>query len=294
MRMRISDICTRGTPMAAVGRIVPAKVEIPDEPNQRRGWRENMSRVTVRTILFSFAFIFLLGVIAFASRPISGNVPVTTYLSDFNAAGVAYSVFSDGGGAYEDGVSGVGSYLVQNGYNHIEWGDWRLDLTNSTSRQLAVTFSTANAVQPGDPGYTAPANPPYWGTKYWYIHMENKCSMNSLDMLTMLPGSKFNCITILRFPTPSGSKSKSSFYKLDMGNFSGTEPEAQEVQVSCNSSDSGGCNDWFIDPIPVVNADGSTSPGQTRARLVLVSGNLTTLADEGDFYLTFHIHVTRP
>jgi hypothetical protein len=251
--------------------------------------RENMSRVTVRTIWFSFAFIFLLGMVAFASRPISGNVPVTTYLSDFDAVGVPYSVFSDGGGAYQNGVSGVGSYLVQNGYNHIEWGDWRLDLTNSTSRQVAVTLNTANAVQPGDPGYTAPANPPYWGTKYWYLHMENKCSMNSLDMLTMLPGSKFNCITIFRFPS-----TVKSFYRLDLGNFLTYEQEAQEVQVSCNSSDSGGCNDWFIDPIPVVNADGSTSPGKTRARLVLVSGNLMTYTDEGDFYLTFHIHVTRP
>lgn len=251
-----------------------------------------MSRVAVRTVLVGFAFIFLLGVIAFASKPISGNVPVTAYLSDFNAAGVAYSVFSDGGGAYEDGVSGVGSYLVQNGYNHIEWGDWRLDLTNSTSRQVAVTFSTANAVQPGDPGYTAPANPPYWGTKYWYLHMENKCSMNSHDMLTMLPGSKFNCVTLFRFPTLSGSKPNSSFYRLDMGNFLTDEPEAQEVQVSCNSSNSGGCNDWFIDPIPVVNPDGSTSPGQTRARLSY--GNGTTFTNEGDFYLTFHIHVTRP
>lgn len=246
-----------------------------------------MSRVTVRKLMFSFALIFLLGVIAFASRPTSGNVPVTTYLSDFNAAGAPYSAFSDGGGAYKDGVSGVGTYLVQNGYNHIEWGDWRLDLFNSTSRQAAVTFSTANAVQPGDPGYTAPANPPYWGTKYWYMHMENKCSLNSLDMLKMQPGGKFNCVTLFRFPTLSGSKPNSSFYRLDMGNFV-NEPEAQEVQVSCNSSDTGGCNDWFIDPIPVVNADGSTSPGKTRARLNYGS------IDEGDFYLTFHIHVTRP
>lgn len=247
-----------------------------------------MSRVTVRTILFGFAFIFLLGVIAFASKPTSGNVPVTTYLSDFNAAGVPYYVFSDGGGAYQNGVSGVGSYLNQNGYNGIPWGDWRLDLLNSTSRQVAVTLSTANAVQPGDPGYTAPANPPYWGTKYLYMHLENKCTLNKLDMLTMKPGDKFNCITIFRFPTPPGSKPNSAYYKFDMGNFSGTEPEAQEVQVSCNAADTGGCNDWFIDPIPVVNADGSASPGQTRARLNYGS------VDEGDFYLTFHIHVTRP
>jgi hypothetical protein len=73
------------------------------------------------------------------------------------------------------------------------------------------------------------------------------------------------------------------------------EPETQQVQISCNAANSGGCSDWFIDPIPVVNSDGSTSPGRTRARLDLVnthgSGSLT---NEGDFYMTFHFHVTRP
>jgi hypothetical protein len=67
------------------------------------------------------------------------------------------------------------------------------------------------------------------------------------------------------------------------------------VQVACNAANSGGCSDWFLDPIPVVNADGSTSPGQARARLDLVDthGN-NNFTNEGDFYVTFHFHVTRP
>jgi hypothetical protein len=134
-----------------------------------------MKRIGVRAGLVVFASILIAGAIAFASKPVS-NVPVTTYLSDLNAAGVPYYVFSDGGGAYQDGVAGVGSYLNANGYNHINWVDWRLDLFSSTSRQVAVTLSTANAVQPGDPGYTVPANPPYWGTKWWFRHIENKCT----------------------------------------------------------------------------------------------------------------------
>jgi hypothetical protein len=226
---------------------------------------------------------------AFAGKTSTTDLPVTTYLTDFSGSGAAYYVQSDGGGAYKNGVSGVGSYLVQNGYNHIEWGDWRLDLTNSTSRQLAVTFSTANAVQPGDTGYTAPANPPYWGTKYGYIHVENKCTVDSHDMLTMKAGDTFDCDTLIRFPSTS-----KDFYRLDMGTYDSAypEPETHRVQVSCNSSaGDGNCNDWFLDPIPVVNPDGSTSPGKTRARLNYVS---KSTVDEGDFYLTFHIHVTRP
>jgi hypothetical protein len=248
-----------------------------------------MKKIGVVASLIIFASIFLVGAIAFAGKPVS-NIPVTTYLSDFNAAGVQYYVFSDGGGAYQDGVAGVGSYLNANGYNHITWGDWRLDLFNSTSRQVAVTLSTANAVQPGDPGYTVSANPPYWGTKWWSMHMENKCTEDALDMLTMRPGDKFTCNTLFRFPSTT-----KSFYSLHMGTYDSfnPEPETQRVQVSCNSSASDGhCNDWFIDPIPVVNSDGSTSPGQTRARLNY--GGAAPFTNEGDFYLTFHIHVTRP
>jgi hypothetical protein len=153
-----------------------------------------------------------------------------------------------------------------------------------------VTLSTANAVQPGDPGYTVPANPPYWGTEFWAMHMENKCTGDNLDMYTMKPGDKFTCNTLFRFPSTTRS-----FYRLDMGTYDSNypEPETQKVQVSCNSSASDGyCKDWFIDPIPVVNADGSTSPGQTRARLNHGAG--APFTNEGDFYLTFHIHVTRP
>jgi len=75
-----------------------------------------------------------------------------------------------------------------------------------------------------------------------------------------------------------------------------SEPETQNVQVTSNSSGTdGNCNNWFIDPIPVVNADGSTSPGQSVARLNLVSTRPSwNYTDGGDFYVTLSIHVTRP
>jgi hypothetical protein len=166
-----------------------------------------------------------------------------------------------------------------------------LELFASTTRTIRVTFAPANAVQPTDPGYTAPANPPYWGTQFEAVRMETKCSLDHHDMLTMKAGDKFNCDLSIRFPplTPS------TFYRLEMDPTLLNEPETQQAQVSCNAANSGGCSDWFLDPIPVVNPDGSTSPGRTRARLDLVSthgtGNLT---NEGNFYLTFHFHVTRP
>lgn len=254
-----------------------------------------MKRITSRAKLLGFAFILLLGAIAFAAKPAS-DLPVTTTLSDYNAAG-AYYVYSDGGGAYQNGVSGVQSILKANGYNHIVWGDWLLNLFSSTSRTVAVTLSPANAVQSGDPGYTVPANPPYWGTKWWAMHMENKCSLDYRDMYTMKAGDKLTCDFLFRFPS---SGNKTPYYRLDMipdAPSVDLAPETQQAQVQCNSvnSSDGKCNDWFIDPIPVINSDGSISPGQTRARLTLVtSAGSNNNPNEGDFYLTFHIHVTRP
>ena len=50
-------------------------------------------------------------------------------------------------------------------------------------------------------------------------------------------------------------------------------------------SPSGGNRRLTRRKLTVVNADGSTSPGKTRARLDYGGG--TTFTDEGDFYLTF-------
>ncbi len=119
--------------------------------------------------------------------------------------------------------------------------------------------------------------------------METKCSLDHHDMLTMKAGDKFTCDMSIRFPPWT----RSTFYRLEMDPTLLNEPETQQVQVSCNAGNSSGCSDWFIDPIPVVNLDGSTSPGRTRARLDLVDTK-GTLTNEGDFYMTFHFHVTRP
>jgi len=219
----------------------------------------------------------------------ASDLPVTSNLADYDATGVPYYVQSDTFGAYSNGVNNVTSILVANGYNGIVWGDWRLELFSSTTRTIRVTFDQANAAQPGDPGYTAPANPPYWGTQFEAVRMETKCSLDHHDMLTMKAGDKFTCDFSIRFPPATSS----TFYRLEMDPTLLNEPETQQVQVSCNAANSGGCSDWFIDPIPVVNLDGSTSPGRTRARLDLVDTK-GTLTNEGDFYMTFHFHVTRP
>jgi hypothetical protein len=223
------------------------------------------------------------------------DIGVTTYVSDVDASGAPYYLHSDDGSPtstpdeYQNGVNNVISILVANGYNGIVNGDWRLDLiTNSSSRSMGVHLDTDNEIVPG----TATPNPPYWGTQPQQVRMENKCTFDNKNMLTMKAGDTFTCPTLIRLTYGATS---SSYYGLSMApSFTG-QTETQPAQIQCNSvASDGNCNDWFIDPIPVANLDGSTSPGKTEARLSLkTTKGKSSSTDEGDFYMTFHIHVTR-
>ncbi len=226
---------------------------------------------------------------AFAGKP-NSDKPITHFISDEDANFDAYSIQSDGGGAYQHGVNGDNSVLITNVYIGLSWGVRVLE--NGTIRKLAITFTPENAVQPGDPGYVVPAVPPVWGTVYTGARFMNKCTLDNVSMYTMKAGDKIICPMHIRLFPLDGT---SNYYRLDMG--AAGENETQKVQISCNANDSFACTDWFIDPIPVVNPDGSTSPGKTRARLnyfVNVKGRNAPDPNKGAFYMTFHIHVTRP
>jgi hypothetical protein len=172
--------------------------------------------------------------------------------------------------------------------NNLPSSDRRLE--TGAIRQLAITFSQDNAVKPGDPGFTMAANPPVWGTLYVGGKLMNKCSAVFNSYYAMKPGDKMLCpMHFMSDPLPSGES-----YRLEMG----FEPETM-VQISCNAAATDGCTDWFIDPIPVVNTDGSTSLGKTRTRLVYfpapTKGKQPPYEpNRGAFYMTFHVHVTRP
>lgn len=81
---------------------------------------------------------------------------------------------------------------------------------------------------------------------------------------------------IFAFYTTSGEK-----YGLNPAQSFNHLPEVTDVQVVCNAADSAGCNDWFIEPIGAL---------QAVARLVPVDTGI----NDGDFYMRFRFHVTRP
>ncbi|MBV9626072.1 MAG: hypothetical protein JOZ14_19055, partial [Acidobacteria bacterium] len=189
----------------------------------------------------------------------------------------------------DNGYQNVASYLNANTYNHQPPGDWWLDLLSSTSRTMRLTLSSSNAVPPGQPGYTVPANPPFQGTLNITSKFEEKCTAVSLDVGTMNKvGQTITCPAVFRFNWGS------TYYRVWMTGSWGGYSETTPIQIQCNGLGTNGlCNDWFIDPIPVMNANGTVSPGQAIGRLV-TPANHNAEVNEGDFYMTFHVHVTRP
>jgi len=221
---------------------------------------------------------------AFGAKPAPcTDMVVTTSIADVDPAGNAYTIASDGLGSYFNGVGNVMSILTCNGYNGIKNGDWQFNkpVANKrgqrlNARNMGVSLNVSDAIQPGDPHYTAPANPPFWGTEIRYAYSEVKCTLLNQSMLTMTAGTAMTCPMIFSFSTATDTQ-----YGLNPAHSFNNFPENTDVQVSCNVANSGGCTDWLIEPI------GSL---QAVARLVPNADS----SNQGDFYMRFKIHVTRP
>ncbi len=245
------------------------------------------------------SILVLVATAAFAAKP-NQNVSVTTYVSDVNGNGVAYYIQSDGltgpvnrtMGEYDNNDQNVSSILNANTYNRLPPGDWTLDLLSSTSRTMQLTLNSDNEIQPGQTGYTVAPNPPFTGTMRVVAKFAEDCTAIGLDIGTMnVVNQTIQCPAIFRFNWNS-----STYYRVAMIGMWGNAPESTYVQIQCNSLGTNGyCNDWYVDPIPKSNGDGTFSPGQAIGRLVAITTKGTgTETNEGDFYMTFHIHVTRP
>jgi hypothetical protein len=179
----------------------------------------------------------------------------------------------------------VTSILTCNGYNGIKNGDWQFNKpvtvkvngvnVRQNRRNMGVSLNMSDAVQPGDPHYTAPAVAPFWGTEIRYAYSEVKCTALNKSMLTMTAGTAMTCPMIFAFFTDSDLK----YALMPAYSFTG-DPETTDAQVACNSAGSGGCNDWFIEPIGALQAVGRLTTGGSN--------------NSGDFYMRFHFHITRP
>lgn len=243
---------------------------------------ETQSRRIKTFLILTILFLFIAHPhTSFGKGP--STIPLTANIADLDNTGAANDIQSDLLGNYLNNVNGVTSFLTANGYNGIQFGDWQFDTYSSSNRKVYVSLDAADAVQPGDPHYLVPAQPPFWGKQLLTAHIEDKCTMAFRNMNTMTAGSSFTCPFLIRFKVGKAD------WKLLSGSSFGY-PETDEVLVTCNSTSANGCTDWLITPIPVVNPDGSTSPGRTAMRLTPTS--LTP--NKGAFYIKYQIHLTRP
>jgi len=244
---------------------------------RRAGWRFGAA---------ALGLVICAPCLLYAASPNKGGPPptisLTAYFSDYDSQNLPSDTASDGLGAYHDNVDGVQSFLTINGYNGLQYGDWKFNTYNSSTRSVAHSLDQDDAILPGDPHYTAPANPPYWGTADGGTGIQLQCTPLSRDLLTMAAGSSTTCGLLNDFYAPTGVG-----YGIQSAPEVNGFAETTDVQVTCNTADSGGCNDWFVDPIV---------PGQAVGRLVHRESvkHGTIQIDDGDFYLRFHIHLTRP
>jgi len=234
----------------------------------------------------SFPICFLFLALAFGTTWSAGrkvaDIPITQEISDYDVNSVPYYIQSDGLGLYMNNLAsykgkttGTSSVLMSNVCNGLYNGDRLLETFDV--RKVTITFENKNAIQRGDPNYVVP--PQFFGTINSTFRGINKCTCGSgVSMYAMAAGTKIFC--------PMHFRLNSVNYRLDMG--ASGETETEFVQIFCNAVDSAGCKEWLIDPI--FDPDYTTNPGKTRARLV----DLNTNQNLGNYYMTFHMHVTRP
>jgi hypothetical protein len=238
--------------------------------------------------IFILTFALAVGNAMAAPTPKTQDIPITQQISDYDANSVAYSIQSDGLGSYLHTVTTVhnkstGDYsvLMANVCNdkNLPNGDRLLETYGGSApvRTVKITLDSTNAIQSGDPNYVGPAQ--FFGVITSTVRNMNTCTCaTNQSMYAMGAGTTVFC--------PMHFLLKAVNYRLEMAGPG--DYETQQVQIFCNAADSAGCKEWMIDPIS--NPDYTTNPGRTRARLV----DLSNGQNIGDYYVTFHLHLTRP
>jgi len=238
---------------------------------------------------FLGSILVLMSLTALAAK--TADVPVTSTISDYDSTGAAFTVQSDGAGAYPNGQLSVVSVL-QTSANYA----WELDMYSSNSlsggRNIFLTLSPANQES------ATATMPAFWSS--WGTHLEPARFIThgiNCDLEIIKPGSPLACPLLIRFGPELGSNNRTAInYRLDMepGDVL-QEIETQEPLISCNAQNAAGnCIDWSIDSTPPTSESGGVPTNRVIARLVQVAVNGATRTTLGDFYLTFHIRVTNP
>ena len=230
----------------------------------------------------ALALIVFQPVAAFGGPPKpKPNKSVKTVIEDADVNG-DFTIASDGGGDYQDGVAGVSSILTANVCNGLTYGDWRLT-TQGSSRQVMEAF-----FDPEDRYGSGPWTPPYddYAPQNSFINVQCTCSQNA-SMFTMTEGQTMECPLINSWNDPNTG----NLWRFSA--FGGPNyPETTKAQISCLDaivdSDGAHCKEWAIEPI-----GGSGAEAVGRA-IEIPSQGKPREVNHGSYYMRFRIHVTLP
>ena len=235
----------------------------------------------LRTTLFVLAAGLVLAVSIPASakspgKPSGGGctsgtaVPVASAIYNTDGNSQPYQFQSDGNGSY----TSYSNSRTDSAVSEIQQNscDWLLDLSQSSSRTVALTFSGAN--------------PPFTGTQNVSARIISKCALNPLNngisygSMTS-PGQTLECGFSAAF-TLNGNQYA---VRWEPDNFAGTT----WVQVKCTGAASSVCNQWTVMPDP--NGVTNPSTGQTSSvgeliQISTVKGK-TVSTSIGQFYVAF-------
>src|SRR5262249_55069504 len=160
-----------------------------------------------------------------SAKPGSGDIAVTTTVENVDGNGLPADLSNDGLGSYFNGVGGVLSVLTANAYNGLTNGDWQFGNLSSTGRKVGHSLDPDDALGPPDPGYLAPATPPFWGTQLLAAKVEVKCTAVYHNMLTMAAATTMTCPLVDRFVFNG-----TDYSRLPERSLTG-QPETTDVQV---------------------------------------------------------------
>lgn len=207
------------------------------------------------------------------------NLPVTSIVSDTDGTN-PFQLQSDTGGLYTSYTLSKTDSVV----SEIQAGscDWILDLSNSLSRTVALTFTPTNQA-------SSTASPPFTGTQTVSPYIISKCGKNSanngISYGTMAYGQTLQC----GFSAAFGYQGSNYALRMEPDNFAGTN----WVQVSCGGADSAGCNSWTVTPIPGLVTNPGTGQSSSIGELMqatTVKGQ-TVFTNLGLYYVAFSVAV---
>jgi len=267
----------------------------------KRGFSAVLSRFKC-ALLFSVMSAFIGLSVALAQ---TGDVPVTSAISDYvdwtdpstgDTQRIQMQVQSDGAGVYSTVVKKGNKLSVQSVIQGI--GDWVLDTglnVPSPSRKVFLDFS--HPIAGSGPAGGNPTPP--FTTALVEPRLTSQCSAYGINMLAMASGQTVACPIRIGFYYPIGT---SNWYRIHMTPDSSAifpYPETDDGDVTCSGVDATSqCNQWRIEPNGskggCLTPDCSVKQNVVKlVKVVTVRGKVTEV-NQGDFYMTFSIGVTKP